>query len=189
MLTEENKHNLEDTPINQDSNITIDAYEEGNDEKNVKTNSTDELNNLKNQLAEQKDKFLRLYAEFENYKRRTAKEKVDMIKTAGLDIISDLISILDDFDRAQKIALENENSNAYPEGFGLVHHKLLTMLHQRGLSSMSSTGVVFDPEFHEAIAEVPAPSEELKGKIVDTVEKGYLLSDKIIRFAKVVVGN
>ncbi len=135
------------------------------------------------------DKFLRLLAEFENYKRRTAKEKLELKKTASRDIVADLLDVLDDFDRASKSVPEEMKGNSTIEGFQLVHHKLLRTLTNKGLQEMESTGVDFDADLHEAITEIPAPDDSLKGKVIDTVEKGYLLNDVIIRYAKVVVGK
>lgn len=141
------------------------------------------------ELSQLNDKFLRLLAEFENYKRRTAKEKLELKKTASRDIVSDLLDVLDDFDRASKSVPEEMKGNSTIEGFQLVHHKLLRTLTNKGLQEMESTGVDFDADLHEAITEVPAPDDSLKGKVIDTVEKGYLLNDVIIRYAKVVVGK
>jgi molecular chaperone GrpE len=141
-----------------------------------------ELAALKAQYDELKDKFLRQFAEFENYKKRTLKEKIDLMKSAAQDTMSALLPVLDDFDRAGK----NEN---FSEGVQLVHSKLLHILKQKGLEAMDSTGRPFDPELHEAVTEIPAPTEDMKGKVIDTIEKGFKLGDKIIRFAKVVVGK
>ncbi|TVQ41874.1 MAG: nucleotide exchange factor GrpE [Saprospirales bacterium] len=135
------------------------------------------------------DKFLRLLAEFENYKRRTAKEKLELKKTASRDIVSDLLDVLDDFDRASKSVPEEMKGNSTIEGFQLVQNKLLRILTNKGLQEMESSGVDFNADLHEAITEIPAPDESMKGKVVDTVEKGYLLNDVIIRYAKVVVGK
>jgi molecular chaperone GrpE len=186
MLTEENKSPLDEVidNITGESNSTHEETSE-----NVLISGVDELSKLNTELAEQKDKFIRLYAEFDNFKRRTSKERLDLIKTAGQDLIVEMLSVVDDFDRAQKLALESGKSELYPEGLSLIHHKLVNILSQRGLKSMESTGKDFDPESHEAIAEIPAASEDLKSKVIDTVEKGYYLSEKIIRFAKVVVGK
>lgn len=149
-----------------------------------------EIEELNNQVAELKDKYLRLFAEFDNYKKRTIKEKVDMMKTAAQDTMSALLPVLDDFDRAKKNA-QDENSVVHfdNEGVLLVYNKLIHSLNQKGLQPMESTGKDFNPEYHEAITEVPAPSDEMKGKIIDTIEKGYFLKDKLIRHAKVVVGK
>ena len=154
---------------------------------------TDELKStvemLEADLAESKDKFIRLYAEFDNYKKRTVRERLDLIKTAGSELIGDLLPVLDDFDRAKKSA-EDENSNeVFSEGVTLVYNKIHGILKNKGLEAMETNGEDFDPELHEAITEIPAPSEDLKGKILDTIEKGYTLNSKIIRHAKVVVGK
>lgn len=141
------------------------------------------------QVEELKDKHLRLMAEFENFKKRSIREKMDMMKNAARDTMSALLPVLDDFDRAHKAAEENDKGDLFAEGIGLVYKKLYSTLEQRGLKPMETDGEPFDPELHEALTEVPAPSEALKGKIIDTVEKGYWLNDKIIRHAKVVVGK
>lgn len=136
-----------------------------------------------NEIIELKDKYLRLYAEFENHKRRTIREKLDLMKTAAQDTMTALLPVLDDFDRAQN------SIEGLSEGIHLIYQKLNNTLKNLGLESMESTGEVFNPELHNAITEILAPNPELAGKIVDTVEKGYLLSGKIIRHAKVVVGK
>lgn len=146
-----------------------------------------EVDILKAQVAEQKDKFLRLFAEFDNYKKRAVKEKIDMLSTASRETISAMLPVLDDFDRAKKNAEDESSSEPFSEGVNLVYNKLYTVLQQKGLQAMETNGVDFDPEQHEAITEIP--NEEMKGKVVDTIEKGYLLNDKIIRHAKVVVGK
>lgn len=143
----------------------------------------------KNELAEQKDKFLRLFAEFENYKKRTMRERIELLRTAAEDTMSVLLPVLDDFDRAKKNADDEENDEVFSEGITLIYNKLNSVLKQKGLEKMESTNADFDPELHEAIAEIPAPSDELKGKVIDTIESGYILKDKIIRHAKVVVGK
>jgi molecular chaperone GrpE len=145
-------------------------------------NIQSELQTMQQDYDEQKDKYMRLLAEFENHKRRTIKEKLDFMKTASQDILTALLPVLDDFDRAKK----NEQLS---DGINLVYNKLYNILQNKGLESMESTGEAFDPERHEAVTEIPVPTEDMKGKVVDTVEKGYLLGDKIIRYAKVVVGK
>jgi molecular chaperone GrpE len=141
------------------------------------------------QLQEQKDKFLRLYAEFDNFKKRTAKERLDLIKTAGQDIIVDMVTVLDDFDRAEKSLQASDDVETAKAGFKLIKEKMFSKLENKGLNVMDCQGKDFDVDFHEAITEIPAPTEDLKGKIVDVVEKGYTLNEKIIRYAKVVVGK
>lgn len=149
----------------------------------------DELIAKTQQVEELKDKHLRLMAEFENFKKRSIREKMDMMKNAARDTMSALLPVLDDFDRAHKAAEENDKGDLFAEGIGLVYKKLYSTLEQRGLKPMETDGEPFDPELHEALTEAPAPSEALKGKIIDTIEKGYWLNDKIIRHAKVVVGK
>ncbi len=139
--------------------------------------------------AELNDKFLRLYSEFDNYRKRTNKEKLELISTASSGVIKDLVAVLDDFERAISNNENVEDTAALKEGFNLIHNKLKGILETKGLKPMISKGEVFDSELHEAIANIPAPSEELKGKIVDDVEKGYYIHDKVIRYAKVVVGQ
>ncbi len=145
-------------------------------------NMQSELQTMQKDYEEQKDKYMRLLAEFENYKRRTVKERLDLMKTASQDIMTALLPVLDDFDRAKK----NEELSA---GINLVYNKLYNILQNKGLEAMESDGALFNSEFHEALTEIPAPSEDSKGKIVDTIEKGYTIGGKIIRHAKVVVGK
>jgi molecular chaperone GrpE len=137
---------------------------------------------LKEQVEELKDKYLRLHAEFDNYKRRNLKEMAESRSLAGRDTMSALLPILDDFGRASK-------NETFSEGINLLFQKLVSTLKNKGLKEMESTGQSFDPEHHEAITEIPVPTEEMKGKVIDTVESGYTLNDKIIRHAKVVVGK
>ncbi|MBK8954409.1 MAG: nucleotide exchange factor GrpE [Saprospiraceae bacterium] len=144
---------------------------------------------LVEELASQKDKYLRLYAEFDNYKKRSLKEKIELIRNASQELIQDLLVVLDDFDRAKKLSEEQQNDSIYPEGMRLVHHKLIGILQSKGLEELEAQGLKFDPEFHEAITEIPVQDESMKGKIVDTIEKAYLLNKKVIRFAKVIVGK
>ena len=143
---------------------------------------------LKAENQELKDKYLRLYSEFENYRRRTAKERLDLIKTASEDVILDLISVVDDFERSLKV--ENSDAQALMEGNLLIYNKLFKVLEGKGLKPIGELiGKDFDAETQEAITMVPAPSEDLKGKVIDVVEKGYTLGDKVIRYAKVVIGS
>lgn len=148
-----------------------------------------ELDQLKADLADQKDKYLRLMAEFENFKRRTAKERVDLIQTAGKDVIVSLLDVMDDCDRAEKQLNGSDDIAVQKEGIQLVFNKIRATLHAKGLKAMESIDQAFDVELHEAITEVPVPDASKKGKVIDEVTKGYYLNDKIIRFAKVVVGK
>ncbi len=148
-----------------------------------------ELEEKKQELGELKDKYLRLQAEFDNFRKRSMKEKLEFMVTAAQDTMTVLLPVLDDFDRAKKNAEDENSAEPFSEGVMLVYDKLHKNLAQKGLKAMESTGEEFDPELHEAITEIPAPNEEMKGKVMDTVEKGYFLKDKIIRHAKVVVGK
>jgi len=137
-----------------------------------------------------KDKYLRLYSEFENFRRRTAKEKLDLMKTASEGLMTALLPVIDDFERALQAADEKEEIKSFKEGVDLIYKKLLNVTQGKGLKVMElKEGDDFDADFQEAIAQIPAPKEGLKGKIVDVVEKGYYLNDKVIRFAKVVIGS
>lgn len=143
---------------------------------------------LKEELAKEKDKFLRLFAEFENYKRRTTKERLDLFKTAGQEVIMSLLPVIDDFDRAYA-EISKSGENELLKGVELIKNKLRDTLKNKGLEEIIVvSGDVFNADEHEAITQIAAPSEDLKGKIVDVVEKGYKLGDKIIRFPKVVTG-
>lgn len=143
---------------------------------------------LQAELGEQKDKFIRLYSEFENFRRRTAKEKLELIQSANEQLIKTLLPVIDDFDRAEK-SFKDKNDKEL-EGFFLIHNKFKKILEQAGVKWMDvKPGSEFDADLHEAITQIPAPEENLKGKVVDVVESGYLLNDKVIRFAKVVVGS
>ncbi len=155
----------------------------------VENEPLSELDQAKADLAEQKDKYLRLMAEFDNYKRRTAKERMDLIQTAGKDVIVSLLDVLDDCDRAEKQLGISDDIAVQKEGIQLVFNKIRSTMQAKGLAAMESIGKDFDAELHEAITEVPVPDDKLKGKVIDEVTKGYLLNEKIIRFAKVVVGK
>ncbi|HLT71122.1 MAG TPA: nucleotide exchange factor GrpE [Cyclobacteriaceae bacterium] len=152
-------------------------------------NTVDERESTENgELSEMKDKYLRLYSEFENFRRRTSREKSELIQSANEQLVQTLLPVLDDFERAEKAVAGNENE--VTEGFVLIQNKLKKVLDQFGLKPMAiGPGSDFDADTQEAITQVPAPEEKLKGKVVDVVEKGYMLNDKVIRYAKVVVGN
>ncbi len=148
-----------------------------------------ESEKLKTEIAEQKDKYLRLFSDFDNYRRRTAKERIELSQTAGKEIITSLLEVLDDAERAEKQFQDTTDVNQVKEGVTLVFNKLRTILQSKGLKPMESVNTEFDVEKHEAITEIPAPTNELQGKVLDEVTKGYYLNDKIIRHAKVVVGK
>jgi len=165
--------------------------QEGNDasQEENQTEETSELEKKDQEIKVLNDKYLRLYSEFDNFRKRTIKEKADIIKGASGDVIKDLLSVLDDFDRAIQANEKVEDPALLKEGFNLIHDKLSKVLELKGLKGMESQGQPFDTEWHEAITEIPAPSNDLKGKVVDVVEKGYVLNDNILRYAKVVVGK
>ena len=144
---------------------------------------------LRAELNDLKDKYTRLYAEFDNFKRRTSKERIDLLQTAGKDIIVDMLPVLDDFERALKSMETATDITAVKDGVNLVYHKLKNTLSQKGLKEMEAKGAAFDADLHEGITSTPAPTDDLKGKVVDELEKGYSLNDKVIRFAKVIIGT
>ena len=189
----EPEENSKMTDQNEESQNPDELRDEMEQVNEVRVNQTDdvevsETERLKAEVTQLNDKYLRLYAEFDNYKRRTTNERRELLQTAGKDVIASLLPILDDFERAAK-AMENTTEvKAVKEGVELVHHKLTALLAQKGLKAMPSIGQPFDADIHEAITSIPAPTPDLKGKIVDEVEKGYMLNDKVIRFAKVIVG-
>ena len=151
----------------------------------------DPLAEMETKYAEANDKYLRIYSEFENFRRRTAREKLEMISTASSDIIKDLLPAVDDFERAQKAteAIEDKAAKAALEGYTLVLQKLNGILKSKGLKKIEALGEPFDVELHEAITKIPVDSKKQKGKVVDVIENGYMLGDKVIRFAKVVIGE
>lgn len=173
-----NELNIEDNNTEQS---------ESNDEELASCD--EEITNLEAQIAELKDKHLRLFSEFDNFRKRIAKERIELFKTANADLILDLIPVLDDFERAQKSIDEAIDTNSIKQGVELIYNKLYKTLEKKGLECMDSMGKEFDTDFHEAVTEIPAPTEELKSKVVDVVEKGYTLNEKVIRYAKVVVGK
>jgi molecular chaperone GrpE len=159
-----------------------------NNEENTAETANESVRDFEAELLEKDDKYLRLYAEFENYKRRTLAERIELFKTAGQEIMLAMIPVLDDFERALK-AMENATDVAsVKEGIDLVSHKFKNTLVAKGLKPMESIGQAFNADLHEAITNIPAPTEDLKDKVIDEVEKGYYLGDKVIRYAKVVVG-
>jgi molecular chaperone GrpE len=136
-----------------------------------------------------KDKFVRLYSEYENYRKRTAKEKIDIITNASENLLKDIIPVIDDFERAITNNKNVKDASTIKEGFELIYNKLYKTLTNTGLKPMNAQGETFDADIHEAITKIPAPSKKMKGKVIDVVEKGYMINDKVIRFAKVVIGE
>jgi len=176
---------------NENETVSQDVENQEN-ETNLGIESADELTaeqKLEEDLANEKDKFLRLFAEFENYKRRTTKERIDLFKTANQEVLQAMLPVLDDFDRAL-VEISKSEDELLLKGVELIHEKLKSTLVSKGLEEVEvRTGDAFNADYAEAITQIPAPSDNLKGKIVDVLEKGYKLGDKIIRFPKVVIGN
>jgi molecular chaperone GrpE len=187
-MTTENKLNeeiVDQTPIENNENNT-DALDASIEERVEEISKEEQLSQ---DLASEKDKFLRLFAEFENYKRRTARERIELFKTANQDVLLALLPVLDDFDRALA-EIKKTDDNILIQGVELIQEKLKNTLVSKGLEQVEvNAGDAFDADFAEAITQIPAPSPKMKGKIVDVIEKGYKLGDKIIRFPKVVIGN
>ncbi|GAB3919720.1 nucleotide exchange factor GrpE [Larkinella terrae] len=175
---------LTDETVNGADNVTEETAAETPGE-NVVT----EFDKVSGELGDLKDKYLRLYADFENFRRRTAKEKIDLISNANEGLLVALLPVLDDFERALKAAETASDVEALRAGVKLIFNKFYKVLESKGVKPMESVGQVFNPDLHEAITQFPAPSDDLKGKIIDETEKGYHLNDKVIRFAKVILGS
>lgn len=184
------KTNDEKDTINQNDEMTTENQEINDTvaEGGSQTTAANDTLKLQSEIAEQKDKYLRLYSEFENFRRRTAKEKLELIQSANEKLINALIPVIDDFERAEKSLKEKNDKDL--DGVFLIYNKFKKTLDQYGVKTMDvGQGSEFNADLHEAITQIPAPKENLKGKVVDVVEKGYLLNEKVIRFAKVVVGS
>lgn len=185
-MKDQDKNSPEDNQvfdINTDENIS------GTTHLNEPVAEESEMEKIKTELDEIRDKFIRKVAEFDNYKRRSAKERIELIQTAGRDVITDMLDVLDDCDRAQKQLDNSDDLEKIKVGVLLVFNKLRNTLQGRGVKAMETINQEFNSDLHDAVTEIPAPNEELKGKIVDEVMKGYYLNDIIIRHAKVVVGK
>ncbi len=195
MFKKRKKMSKEEVKENETENVqneTVDTEHESTEDQNTEEAVQEELSPLELKEIEYKelnDKYIRLFSEFDNFRKRTAKEKIELRMTAGGDVIKELLPILDDFDRAAKFNTDSDDIEAIKEGFNLIHNKIDKNLEAKGLKQMDALGKTFDVNFHEALTQIPAPSEDMKGKVVDVIEKGYLLNDKVLRFAKVVVGQ
>jgi molecular chaperone GrpE len=172
-----------ETADEKDAEKSDGAKEEISDKKEEHIPSAEE------KLAEMQDKYLRLSAEFDNYRKRTLKEKIEFTKTAGESILVNILPVMDDFDRAVKIIENAPDSKAMKEGIDLIYNKLRDFLKQNGIKEIESDNREFDTDLHEAVTSIPAPEKKMKGKVVDTIQKGYYLHDKVIRFSKVVIGE
>lgn len=186
-----NANNASEDALDENIVVNDDFAAESED-----TQAEQEVNTLENQLAElqnevekQKKEYLFLAAEFDNYRKRTLKEKAEIIKNGGENVLKGLLPILDDFERGIKAAESDSNAEAMLEGMKLIYSKLLKYMESFGVKEMASTGEPFDSDLHEAIAQVPAPADDMKGKVLDTVQKGYMINDKVLRHAKVAVAQ
>lgn len=184
------KETTNNHPVNDGGiDINTDENQGGTTHLNEPVAEESAMEKLQTELEETKDKYLRKVAEFDNFRRRSAKERIELIQTAGKDVISGLLDVLDDCDRAQKQLETSDDAAAIKEGVMLVFNKLRNNLQARGVKPMETLQQEFNPDLHEAVTEIPAPNDNLKGKVLDEVMKGYYLNDKIIRHAKVVVGK
>jgi molecular chaperone GrpE len=183
---EDNKDNIDHT---QDTEQDTEVKKPKAEKKSRKLKAEKKIEELTEKNDELNDRYLRLYSEFDNYRKRTNKERLELLKSASQDIIIDLLPVLDDFDRAIKAMNDQEADEETIKGVELVYNKLFGILSQKGLEPMNSLGKDFDTDFNEAITKIPATSKDMIGKVIDVIEKGYLLNGKIIRFAKVVVGS
>jgi len=198
-MEKKKKEHIDDVSFEDNNDINTDkeqdteaksAVEEKEESKKSKKNKAEKkIEELEEKNNELNDKYLRLYSEFDNYRKRTQKERLDLLRNASQDMIVDLLPVLDDFDRALQIILADNQNTETSKGVELIFNKLFNLMAQKGLEPMDAMGKEFDTDFHEAITNIPAPKPEDKGKVLDVVQKGYLLNGKIIRFAKVVVGN
>ncbi len=191
--TSEQAENVDDVTFENkketDNSINNEVKKKSSTKKRSKSKTEKQIEQLKEKNDELNDKYLRLYSEFDNYRKRTARERIEMQKSASKDLIIEFLPILDDFERAIKAFEDHKLSDEAKKGIELIYNKLMNMLKQKGLEPMDEKGKEFDTDFHEAITEIPAPSKDLKGKVVDVIQHGYLLNGKVLRYAKVVVGK
>ncbi len=184
-----NETNTDNVAVEQQMDINADENAAGTTHLNEAVAEEDEMEKLQTELDEQKDKYLRLVAEFDNFRKRNAKERLELFATANKETIITMLDVMDDCDRAEQQLQKSDDVAVIKEGIQLVFQKLRTTLQNKGVKEMESNSLDFDVELHEAITEIPAPTPELVGKVVDTIQKGYYLNDKLVRFAKVVVGK
>lgn len=183
-MEEDRAGNDEDEIINEE------VFKDDPGKKSKKGKKDKKIEALEEKNKDIHDRFLRLYSEFDNYRKRTSKEKLELFKNASSDLIAELLPILDDFERALQSINEDKNSTeTLSEGVSLIYNKLKSILKSKGLEEIDALGKEFDTDYHEAITQIPVEEPELKGKVVDVVEKGYMLNDKVLRYAKVVVGQ
>jgi molecular chaperone GrpE len=185
------KHNTEDIhgKMAETEGKVEDHVNEKSFRKDKKDKSVEKIHELEQVIVDKDDKYLRLQAEFDNYRKRTLKEKMDLIKSGGESLLVNILPVVDDFDRAIKMMETAQENTAIAEGVNLIYKRFKDFLQQNGVKEIDAIEKEFDLDHHEAITKITAPSEELKGKVVDVVQKGYYLNDKVIRFAKVVIGE
>lgn len=192
----ENKAKVNDQLENEIPDLTEHLEESAENKKETKkdkghkkTKAEEQLEKAESEIIELKDKHIRLQADFDNYRKRTLKERMELLKTANESLLISILPVIDDFDRALQILDMAEEKNHISDGVNLIYNKFQEFLKQNGVKEINAQGQDFNTEVHEAIVKIPAPSKELKGKVVDVVQKGYLLNDKVIRFPKVVIGE
>ena len=176
----------------EESNMEMNSEIENEQENalpDAESVETDPVVKMEVELSEQKDKLLRLYSEFENYKKRVSRERTEQLKYAAIDTYLTFLPVIDDFERAQKSMDDASDVNSVREGVKLIYQKFKTLLESKGVKAMNAVGTAFDPELHDAISNMPASSDDQKGMVIDEIERGYLLNDKVIRHAKVIVAN
>ncbi len=196
MSTENKEKGFEEQDVEHNEDIDSPSSETENTESSIDdaiTEKTDSKDHLLTELQKKhdtvNDKYLRLYSEFENYRRRTAKEKLENSRAVSAEILKSFLSVVDDFDRAIAGNESDNDIESIKEGFKLIHQKMMHLMESKGVKPMNSMEQAFDTEYHEAITNIPAPNESLKGKVVDVAEKGYFYHDQVLRYAKVVVGQ
>ena len=193
--TKMKEKNIDKEPIKEEQKVQEENIEEkvnGSNADNVSEDSAEQnakSSDMADEASEWKDKYLRLVAEFDNYRKRTLREKMDLIASGGEDVIKSLLAVMDDIDRALDAMTKSDDIEAIRQGIMLIHQKLLDTLHAKGVEEISAIGQELDTDLHEAVAKFPVAEEEKKGKVIDVVQKGYKLKDKVVRFAKVVVGE
>lgn len=187
------KDKVNEEELNEEVNNTTTQESEDvegtSEAEQVEDTAASELMEATKKYNEINDKYLRLYSDFDNFRKRNAQEKLALMENAGADIVKELVTVLDDFDRAIENNETAEDIDSVKEGFKLIHSKLFRTLENKGLTAMDSKGTPFDTDLHEAITNIPAPTEDLKGKVVDVAEKGYYFREKVLRFAKVIIGQ
>lgn len=192
-MSKESKSKVEEELSDKNETITDNSSEmkEENGNPDAKPEDTDliQIEKLKNEIGNANDKYIRLLSEFENYKRRTAKERIDLIKSSTKDLVVELLSVLDDFERGLDVMEKAKEVDAIKKGVELTYNKLHSILKSKGLAPFVSVGEEFNSDIHEAISKMPAPDDKMKNKVVVEVEKGYMLNDQVIRFSKVIIGE